>query len=365
MSDIANIVVSVSAVVTAGVAVYGVRSWRKEMTGRARFEIARKLMFEAIKVREDFSWARFPLSSSEEYVGRPKAEDESPKVTMVLNDWHVRRRRTEALNADFRQLQSIAWEAEVVLDDNTGSDIRQLVLDLRGCYGELVTAIDYHFRERQREALGTALNTDPQWLDGLRKVVYSSSGDDFSKRVEETVARLGDVLKEFTLTGGSKPKNPRPVPVTAEVVESPIDLSRSWILSQATASFLLSFVFLRSLTLNTSSGWTLSEWTGVTLGLATLIFAYLLVPAVLVHRLRPTALRLLSSPISIVLGMAFVGSFLLNWLQGLEPLPGVSGILYQVFFYAGFLWFVLLEADFIWRAFHQNRGGSRAAGKHA
>jgi len=81
MSDITNVVVAVaaaitavSAVITAGIAIYGLSTWRKEMSGKARFQIARKLMVEAIRVREGFSWVRFPITASEEAIGRPKAQ---------------------------------------------------------------------------------------------------------------------------------------------------------------------------------------------------------------------------------------------------------------------------------------------------
>ena len=100
-----DIVVGVSAIALAVAALYGLHTWRKELTGKARFEVARNAMLLGLKLKGDFEWARNPLTSSGEHAARSRQENESPKVSGVLDEWYARDRRLAPLREDLAKLQ--------------------------------------------------------------------------------------------------------------------------------------------------------------------------------------------------------------------------------------------------------------------
>ena len=53
-SIVKDILVSISAIIVAGAAIWGLRTWRKELTGKAKFDIARNIMRLALKLEGDF-----------------------------------------------------------------------------------------------------------------------------------------------------------------------------------------------------------------------------------------------------------------------------------------------------------------------
>jgi hypothetical protein len=59
---IGNVVVGLSAVVVAIVAVIGLRQWRVELTGRTKFELARKIALLAYQFRDELHAARNPFT---------------------------------------------------------------------------------------------------------------------------------------------------------------------------------------------------------------------------------------------------------------------------------------------------------------
>ena len=70
VSLVSDIVVGLCAVVVAVVAFFGLRTWRKELTGKAQFEVARDMMLLGLKLDADFQWVRYPLTSSRGSTGR-------------------------------------------------------------------------------------------------------------------------------------------------------------------------------------------------------------------------------------------------------------------------------------------------------
>lgn len=56
-----------AAVVTAWVAVLGLRKWREELRGKTDFEVARALARATYKVRDDLAACRMPLIRSSEF----------------------------------------------------------------------------------------------------------------------------------------------------------------------------------------------------------------------------------------------------------------------------------------------------------
>ena len=197
VSLVSDIAVGISALIVAGVAIVGLRTWRKEMTGKAKFDIARNCMLLAYKLKADFEWARFIMTSSQESADRQPQEDESPRLSRVLDEWYAKSRRLQPLSENLRALQESGWEAEIVLGVDAGKQVSDAIKAIRQRYGELSAAITSYFEEKRRKTENHEVEVKPDWLMELRRLVYSSGEDDFSKQIDDAVDQLASALKPY------------------------------------------------------------------------------------------------------------------------------------------------------------------------
>lgn len=197
VSLLCDIAIGVAAVVVAFVGVFGLRTWRKELTGKAKFDVTRNVMLLGFKLKDDFQWATSPFTSSGESVGRPRKENESSSESAVLDEWYARQRRLQPMVEDLQKLQTAGWEAEILLGEDSKKSVSEAVEIFRHTYGELASAIESYFEERHKEAIGTSVDIAQGWLKELRRIIYSASGGDLLNRIDEAVAQLAFILKAY------------------------------------------------------------------------------------------------------------------------------------------------------------------------
>jgi hypothetical protein len=197
VSSVSNTFVAAASVLVAAAALYGLFTWRRELTGKARFEVARKVALLSYEINAAFKWARSPYSPSAEAAARPKREDESSGEARVLDEWFLRSNRTQTLREKLATLQAAGWEAEVIFGKTAGQDISDSITKFRKCFGELASSVDSLFEARLRQAQSRETNVDPDWVNGLRKTVYSAEGDDLSRHVETAHNNLLSSLRSY------------------------------------------------------------------------------------------------------------------------------------------------------------------------
>jgi hypothetical protein len=195
VSLLSDIAIGVSAAIVASLAAFGLRTWRRELTGKAKFNVAHSVMLLSFKLKDDFQWATSVWTDSAESVGRVPKENESPSESRVLNEWYARQRRLQPLVEELQKLQTAGWEAEILLDEDSKKSVSEAIKIFRHGYGELASAIESYFEETYKEATGTSVNSDQGWLKELRRTIYSVSGGDLLKRIDEATAQLASTLK--------------------------------------------------------------------------------------------------------------------------------------------------------------------------
>ncbi len=197
VSTASDIAVGISALIVAIVAFFGVRTWRKELTGKAKFDVARNLMLLGIKLKADFEWARNPVGWSWEYASRTRQEGESPSASEVLDQWYAKNRRLEPLVENLQKLQEASWEAEILLGEDSGKQVSDAVAVHRRSYAELSSAIYDYFETRHDEAIGRDVSMRQGEQKELRKAIYSAKDVEFSKRIEEATTKLEIALQAY------------------------------------------------------------------------------------------------------------------------------------------------------------------------
>jgi len=197
VSIASDIAIGVSALIVAGVAFFGLRTWRRELTGKAKFDIARNVMSLARKVKGDFAQARHPVGWSWEYASRTRQENESPLASEVLDLWYAKNQRLKPLAENLQKLQEVSWEAEIVLGEDASKSVSEAFTILRERYAELSSAVNSYFDTRLDEAVKGSMYKDQDWLKELSKEIYGTESDNFSKRIDEATSQLDSTLKAY------------------------------------------------------------------------------------------------------------------------------------------------------------------------
>jgi len=196
VSIASDIAIGVSALIVAGVAFFGVRTWRKELTGKAKFDIARNVLLLGLKLKADFELARNPFTYSTEYAGRSRQENEPSNISQVLDEWYARSNRLKPLQEDLVKIQEACWEAEILVGEDVSKRVSEAVGVYIHSYADLSAAIYSHFEVR-RETSASAPYKDQNWLRELHKTIYSGTKDDFSKQIEEATNSLKTALQAY------------------------------------------------------------------------------------------------------------------------------------------------------------------------
>jgi len=132
-----DVCLSVAAIVTASVAIYGLRSWKKELSGKANFEVARGLIRSTYRLRDEISYGRSPFTSAHEF---PKGYDPLNKAPeKEAEAWsHVFTNRWKPIAEAVQEFDAQTLEAEALW----GSDIKDMSFELRRCATTLRVAME-------------------------------------------------------------------------------------------------------------------------------------------------------------------------------------------------------------------------------
>ena len=197
VSLISDIAIGVSAIFVAFMAFFGLRTWRKELTGKAKFTLARDVMLLGFKLKAHFEGARDLFTYSTEYTGRSRQENEPPNVSQVLNEWYARANRLKPLHENLIKIQEASWEAQILLSEDSSNRVSETVAVYRHRYGELSSTIYSYFETRRHEAATERPYKDQDWLEKLHKIIYAQPEDDFSKQIDEATTKLETALQTY------------------------------------------------------------------------------------------------------------------------------------------------------------------------
>jgi len=197
VSLISDIVVGISALGVAVIAFFGLRTWRRELTGKAKFTIARDLMLLGFKIKSNFEDARYLFTYSPEFANRVRKEGEMPNVSQVLDEWYARSDRMKPLYVDLVKMVEVSWEAQILLDKNSSNRISEALATYRERDAELTSAIHSYFDTRKLEETSGQPYKDQDWLEKLHRTIYALPEDDFSKQIDEATNKLESALQAY------------------------------------------------------------------------------------------------------------------------------------------------------------------------
>lgn len=173
-----------TAVILAGVGIWALGQWRRELHGKARIELARQVVYLALKFDSAFSYARGMMGSSAEYVGRPKSpdEEESKEIAQLRDERYARFQRLEKSRQILIELQHCSWQAEAIF----GESLDRLLDPYFKASNQVSIAISIHFDEDLRTR--TPEN---------RQIIYSDGNDETGRSVKAATNALKTNMKKY------------------------------------------------------------------------------------------------------------------------------------------------------------------------
>ena len=143
---IKDICLAIAAATTAIVAVLGMRSWSRELKGKAEFEIARKLIESTYKLRDGVERFRSPFISAGEFtpeyqskLGDHTAEEEGQAYAKIYGD-----RWENNISEAIQEFDANSIEAEAFW----GGPIKEKTQELRSCVGTLRASVEAVIRDK-------------------------------------------------------------------------------------------------------------------------------------------------------------------------------------------------------------------------
>lgn len=184
---IKDALIGLAAATTAVVAVLGLYSWRRELTGRTEFETARHLMNATYKLREEVASSRAPFVSAGEFPEdyRGPAEASSQEEARAWS--HIYRNRWAPIRTALEELDSRALEAEALW----GHEIKEKTDELRQCIVELRVAMDAIVDDKAEG--GENFKQDREFGRRMRSTVHASRNDqenELSRRIANAIAGI-------------------------------------------------------------------------------------------------------------------------------------------------------------------------------
>jgi hypothetical protein len=136
IAAIKDVLVALAAAITAIVAIVGLTSWRRELKGKAEFEVARNLIRATYALRDAVQDSRAPFVSGGEFPSgyghaNPSSDDEAQAFGYVF------KKRWTPVSKAVQEVDTQTLEAEAFW----GAEIRSKTDTLRQCVGELRAAM--------------------------------------------------------------------------------------------------------------------------------------------------------------------------------------------------------------------------------
>lgn len=189
-------VAMLTSIATLVVAIAALRRWRIELKGKARFDIARRMVVQLYKLQRQFHAARSPITYSGESKSREKGSEERANESQILDEWYARNKRIETVNLALNRLLETSWEAEIVF----GEGMKPAINEIEECVNELGLAISQHFTYQSLDSQNITRRTpisdnEIETRQKLLSKVYGVRKDELGQKLDKAVEKAQTYLK--------------------------------------------------------------------------------------------------------------------------------------------------------------------------
>lgn len=191
-----DIVLTLTAVIASIVAVLGLNTWNRQLRGQVEYELTRKLLKSAFKIREALKGVRSPFMFGYEQPLPEKADAEKMTYEQIRQYGTARayQARWDKVNEARAELQTDLLEAEVIW----GDVIQQKFSKLFELQGELFSIVQSYLVTMDPNQPQTTRNAYQEIMKTKRDIMYDLSSadkpDEFTNDVTNAVKAIEEHL---------------------------------------------------------------------------------------------------------------------------------------------------------------------------
>lgn len=193
LTIIKDLLISIAAISTTTIAYIGLKSWHKELKGRANFTVARELIKVTYKLRDAIASCRAPFVGATEFPVEYNPFQHNKDKETERKTWaHIFKNRwTPVLNV-LEDFDTSALEAEALW----GSNIRDLADKLRSSVRDLNLNIGFYIENVYSK--GEEFRSDPDYGKKVKSIVFSSTSDKedkFSIELRKAIMNIEEYIR--------------------------------------------------------------------------------------------------------------------------------------------------------------------------
>ena len=194
---LSDVGVGLAGFVAAGIGFFGYGAWKREMVGKATYEVAKDAVRKAFAFRSAFHEARKFVVVPAEWSDREKQPGELPAVSKVLDKKYAAMQRGIGLQKARNDLQAACWEVEVAIKEPPES----LFHDFNELYLLFARSLHSYFDHEYTLATG-GYDGGPTAEDLSRsrsalKVLLGIPEDETGKAIDKAVTNLQQRLSRY------------------------------------------------------------------------------------------------------------------------------------------------------------------------
>jgi hypothetical protein len=192
LTAVKDVALALAGVTTAVVAVLGLKSWSRELRGKAAFEVARGVAKAAYKLRDEITLCRGPFIRAGEFPDdyRSQSPNKSGEVRAGAYG-HVFANRWRPVYAALQEFDTQTLEAEALW----GQAIRTKTDALRAVLSKLGAAIEAFIDNEASE--GQSFKADEEFGKKIRAEAFGIPGDSKNPLSAELVAAVLAIENEL------------------------------------------------------------------------------------------------------------------------------------------------------------------------
>jgi len=123
----AAVLQALAIIVTAYFASRGLHTWRHQLLGKRRMEVAEEALVAAYKMRDDIHYIRYSMPLSGEGKMRPRQPGESELQAQLKDRYFVPLERAQTVRDDFAQFLKARVLCEAVFGPDTGRPFQKII----------------------------------------------------------------------------------------------------------------------------------------------------------------------------------------------------------------------------------------------
>lgn len=198
-----DILVGISAIIVGCIGIIGLKQWKAELTGRSKFEIARKVSVLVVQFREKFHKSRsrdFIMTDPGKYYDE---NGESDDAWFTLAEYSNQSKKVQTLRDILDKLYETNWELEVL----TGINLNKYFTDLEEYYHDLYFSVQTYYEieiKRKRSGIPSIehyISSDDYENENFEiqgyRMAFAKKDDEISKSINNLTNQMLDALKSF------------------------------------------------------------------------------------------------------------------------------------------------------------------------